>query len=341
MSRTILIILCVISFAIGVYAWRVQRTGRKVVQESSEGRDFTRRSTLVVIGGTPVTVDDVDFEYDLMTIGVKQGLKPDVTGPAVAPLIAIPDFSGKVDQELSPLKQRIATQIIERKLLYKFIEQDKNFDIQDPGKFSRCLKEWDDALKASPRTFVEKKAQERLKKLLCEKSLITQYLQTVITPKLRAQDQEIAAYYAKNSKDFRTPPQVVIRQIVVSTENDAKAVKRELNRGNFSFLASQRSIAPEKDQGGLLPPFAQGSMPQLFDIAFSMRPGEIRGILKSTYGFHFVMLERNIPRQELNLAEATPKIRNILTLKLKEEAYQKWVDQALNSVTVVTPKPLW
>lgn len=341
MGRLAYAIICLLSVGIGVYAWRVQRTGRKVDQESSDGREFRRRSTLVVVGGTPISNDDIDFEYNLMTDPVKQGLNSGTGAANPAPLQAVPDFSGKVDQELSPLKQRIASQIIERKVLYKYIEQDKNFGIDDPAKFSACLREWDESMKAGGKALEDRTAQDRLKKMLCEKSIINQFLRTMVYAPIRISDQEIAEYYKKNTREFKIPQQVVIRQIVLSTEKDANAIKKELNHNNFAAMAAKYSITPEKDQGGMLGPFGQGSMPQVFDIAFSMRPGEIRGILKSTYGFHFVMLERVIPPQNQTLAQATPKIREMLTTKKKEEAYQKWVDQALNVVTVVTPKPLW
>ena len=78
-----------------------------------------------------------------------------------------------------------------------------------------------------------------------------------------------------------------------------------------------------------------------FDIAFRMSRGQIYGILKSTYGFHLILLEKKIKKRDLSLAEATPIIRRKLLKKRQAEEFRKWVDLAQNSVSVRIPKPLW
>lgn len=338
MSRIGLIVVCLIGFLSGVYAWRIQRTGHKIDSETTDHGELRRRTTLVVIGGSPLSTEDIEFEYSMLTEEVRKGMTQE--GKEAPSLVAIPELGDKTDRELSPLKHRLASQIIERKILYKYIEQEKKFDIQDPARFSSCLKEWDDAINQS-KMFGEKGDQDRLKKMLCEKSIVSQYLQERPFALAIVSDAEVQDYYKKHQKEFRAPEQVVIRHIAFPSESEAKAIKREVNQSNFSSLASKLSISPEKEKGGLMGPYSQGQLPQVFDIAFSMRPGEIRGILKSTYGFHYIMLERHIPKQDLSLAQASPKIRELLATKKKEEMYQKWVEQALNVVTVVTPKPLW
>ena len=106
-------------------------------------------------------------------------------------------------------------------------------------------------------------------------------------------DREIEAFYRNNIKSFQHGKRVVIRQIVLASESEAKRVRHRVRNHNFERYAREKSITPEAVDGGLLGPFEKGEMPRIFDVAFSMGRGEIKGILKSTYGFHIIKLEKN------------------------------------------------
>ena len=112
---------------------------------------------------------------------------------------------------------------------------------------------------------------------------------------------EVERYYTENLKKFEQPERVKIRQIVLPSEREAKRVRGKIKSNNFEELARKYSITPESEKGGLLGPFSKGQMPRVFDVAFSMRLGEVRGILKSTYGFHIIKIEEKMKPRKLSL----------------------------------------
>lgn len=316
----------------GAYYWKFSHTGesRPIVKlRDPKERQFTGPGgTIVVIDGKPVSSEELDFEYSLLTKGVFDSEELD----------PIPDLGSGFEKEIAPLKEKLLSSIIERKVLFQYVKRDKSFDLEDPALFTECLQEWQENLREAPDAITDPADKERLKERLCEQSIIMQYLHQRIFSKIEIKDSEISDYYKSRNKEFHYPARVTIRQIVLATEKEATTVRAGLTRSNFAERAKQFSITPEAEKGGLLGPFAQGEMPGLFEVAFTMSPGSIYGILKSTYGFHLIMLEKKLPKQDLSLAEASPRIRAILTKKKQEEEYQKWLEMALNTINVKMKK---
>ena len=166
-------------------------------------------------------------------------------------------------------------------------------------------------------------------------------LKEKVFPRIQIKDQEVVDYYSENRNKYKLPKRVVIRQVVLASEREAKRVFYKVRAGSFASYAKKYSISPDAKDGGLVGPYAKGEMPRVFDVAFSMRTGEIRGILKSTYGFHVILLVKKIRKESKKLASVASEIRKLLLKKKEEEEYQKWLELALNAIEVKTPKPLW
>ncbi|NBQ53828.1 MAG: hypothetical protein EBU49_09640 [Proteobacteria bacterium] len=321
-----------ICFAGGMAVW-LALNGHKISEVRERDvpsfDNLNRGSILVEVADTPINSDDLEWEYNLHTKGM--------TG--TGEMTPIPDLGSKLEKELSPLKQSLLAGMIERKLLFKYLQQDRKFDLEDPSRFTSCLKEWQTSLESSPELFQTNHSKELLKNRLCERSIILQYTEARIFPLAAATDAQITEYYKNHQPEFRFPPRATIRQVVLADEASARKIKREINQHNFQEMARQHSITPEgAGDGGKVGPFAKGEVPAVFDVSFEMQPGQISEILKSTYGFHIIMLQDKRPRHELSLKEATPKIRAIVTAKRKEEEYRKWLEAALNSIPITSPR---
>ncbi|MBF0441745.1 MAG: peptidyl-prolyl cis-trans isomerase [Oligoflexales bacterium] len=321
----------VVIFLVGAYSWRIFNTD--LVRDVNEGekkisKSFSSQSILVNVGDIPVTNDEIEWEYKIQTMGV---LEEDDLTP-------IPDPGDKFQTYLVPLKERLVGSIVERKLLYSLIKQDKEFDLTISSRYVGCLQEWHEVVKSG--RFMDNE-MEKLKDRMCERSIIFQYLEEKIFSKTIVSEDEIIDYFNSNRDKFRYPERVVIRQIVLPSESQARSVLGQVDRDNFAEYAKKYSIAPEAEEGGLLRPFSKDEMLGIFTIAFSMRKGEIRGVIKSAYGFHVIKLEDKLPKQEYGLSEARPNIVQILKKKKQEEDYQKWLELALNTIKISTPKPPW
>lgn len=127
---------------------------------------------------------------------------------------------------------------------------------------------------------------------------------------LKTTDEEISAYYAEN------PNEIVIDHLMYPTYEEAEAVLRRVKAGaDFSKLA--RARAGEKGLmtgSGRLPPMMKGEfIPELEDMAFKMKVGEVQGVVKTKFGNHLIkkISQKKKPRSP----ETDERVRRILEKK--------------------------
>jgi peptidyl-prolyl cis-trans isomerase C len=105
---------------------------------------------------------------------------------------------------------------------------------------------------------------------------------------LKIDDAEVQDYVAKH------PTEVDMRHILLATPEKAEEVAKRLRAGaNFAKVAKEESLdAATAADGGRLPPSLYGEViPELEEVVFRMRPGEIGGPLKSKFGYHVLRKE--------------------------------------------------
>jgi len=317
-------------FLVGSYTWKIFHTGTfflgKQAQEGSlEDLDFT-----VYVGDYLITHQDIEWEYNFYLQQLNAAPSAEGgTGTATAP-----------EKPIFELYNKIMADLIERKLLYQFIVAENRFDVNEVSRFTHCLEQWAATVQGNAPLFANEKTRGQLKAMLCEKDILDQYLKEKIVSNIKLTDVELKEYYRTHKSQFQEPTRVVIRQVVLASEADAKKLRSRINPSNFESLARELSISPEAKQGGVLGPFAKGDMPSVFDVAFEMAPSEIQAILKSTYGFHIIMLDRKIPKAELGFEAVRGRIQEILKKKRQDEEYQKWVEMALNTIPIKSSRSL-
>jgi peptidyl-prolyl cis-trans isomerase C len=105
----------------------------------------------------------------------------------------------------------------------------------------------------------------------------------------------------------KLPPveEVRARHILVKTEDEAKAVIKELGEGkDFAELAKAKSTDPNKSDGGDLGYFKKGMMvPEFETAAFAMNKGDVsKEPVKTQFGFHVIKVEdkRTAPPPEFD-----------------------------------------
>ncbi len=107
-------------------------------------------------------------------------------------------------------------------------------------------------------------------------------------------EESIKAAYDEYVKDFKPVEEVHARHILVATEEEAKAVKAELDGGKpFEVLAMEKTTDPSgKQNGGDLGFFSKGMMvPEFEAVAFTLEPGKISDPVQSQFGWHIIKLE--------------------------------------------------
>ena len=101
-------------------------------------------------------------------------------------------------------------------------------------------------------------------------------------------DDELKKFFEENKAQF-DKREVHARHILVATEQEAKDIKAQLDKGaDFAALAKEKSTEPAaKESGGDLGTFGPGKMVPAFDnVVFSMKQGEISQPFQSDFGWH-------------------------------------------------------
>jgi parvulin-like peptidyl-prolyl isomerase len=78
--------------------------------------------------------------------------------------------------------------------------------------------------------------------------------------------------------------------ILVEKQSQALKILEELKAGaDFKDLAKKYSICPSGKKGGDLGQFNRGQMVREFEqAAFSLKQGEISGLIKTQFGYHII-----------------------------------------------------
>jgi peptidyl-prolyl cis-trans isomerase D len=131
-----------------------------------------------------------------------------------------------------------------------------------------------------------------------------------VRAKVPITDAEIRAEYEARKATFAVPEQVNASHILISVdpnagpEADAKAkakaeslTTRAKAGEDFAKLATENTDDPSgKENGGQLPPFGRGQMVTEFEqAAFDAKPGEIRGPVKTNFGYHVIKVTAKTP----------------------------------------------
>lgn len=124
-------------------------------------------------------------------------------------------------------------------------------------------------------------------------------------PPIITEDQIQKYFEAQKASLGERPATVTFEQVVVAPQwsdsarqralDTARVVLKRLQAGeDFAALAKHYSDDPSnKDQGGDLGWFRRGQMVRAFeDAVYSLRPGELSGIVETPFGFHIIKLDK-------------------------------------------------
>jgi peptidyl-prolyl cis-trans isomerase C len=154
-------------------------------------------------------------------------------------------------------------------------------------------------------------------------------------------DEAMKKVYDDAAKQITGEQEVHARHILVETEDEAKAVKAELDKGaDFAELAKKKSKDPGAADGGDLGFFTKDQMvPEFSAVAFALEPGKISDPVKSQFGWHIIKVEEKRNRKAPDFDQVKAQIETYVTrkaqadyvAKLREAAKIERMDQAANT----------
>ena len=119
--------------------------------------------------------------------------------------------------------------------------------------------------------------------------------------------------------------EVHARHILLPTEDEAKAVKAELDKGaDFAELAKKKSKDPGAADGGDLGFFTKDQMvPEFSAVAFALEPGKISDPVKSQFGWHIIKVEEKRDRKAPAFDEVKQQVSTFVVRKAQADYVTK------------------
>lgn len=123
-------------------------------------------------------------------------------------------------------------------------------------------------------------------------------------------DKEIQEYYQEH------PYEVSIEHAVLGTYEEAESVLKKVKSG----MSFSKINLPSPHGLGKLPSVMYGEfVPELEDMIFKMKIGEIQGVMKSKLGYHVV---KKVSQHKTNFQEVKERIRKII----EKKKFDKYLD---------------
>lgn len=160
--------------------------------------------------------------------------------------------------------------------------------------------------------------------------LLMEYSITKCLQGVRVTEEEVKAYYNEHKDDLQAEASVNASHILVDSEDRANELLADIRAGKISFedAARQHSTCPSGKQGGSLGDFAQGQMVPEFDQAvFSMEEGELRGPVKTQFGYHIIRLNKKNEASPISYSDIREELYQQVSQEKQQEAYQKKINQ--------------
>ncbi len=144
-------------------------------------------------------------------------------------------------------------------------------------------------------------------------------------------DEEIKQYYQEHQTEFGTQEQRQASHILITVAKQASDAEKQaakakaeqvlaqvkLTPAKFAALAKQYSQDPgSAANGGDLGMFGRGSMVKPFeDSVFSLKAGEVSGLVQTDYGYHIIKLQAVKPAK----IQALNEVKSLIVQRLKSQ----------------------
>ncbi len=187
---------------------------------------------------------------------------------------------------------------------------------------------------------VEKKIKE-----MTDNLIVQELTRQEISGEVTISDEEVAAYYQENKKDFVRAEQINVSLIMFATTasstSDEKEKKQKLARKTLKrlkkgadFAAVAREVSEDKRtqrRGGVSGFFARGRRAKMYgekfeETAFALKTGKMSDVFETERGYYIIRVGDKQPRTEQSLSQAKSKIARKLQQVKQREAYESYVD---------------
>lgn len=163
-----------------------------------------------------------------------------------------------------------------------------------------------------------------------KEQLLMEYAISKCVDSVRVTEDEVRGYYDSHKDEMTEGETVNASHILVDSEEKANEILASIQAGEVSFedAARDNSSCPSSSQGGNLGDFGRGQMVPEFDQAcFEMDEGEVRGPVKTQFGYHLIRLNKKNPTVALSYNDVRAQLYEQITRERQQAAYQSKINQ--------------
>ena len=179
-----------------------------------------------------------------------------------------------------------------------------------------------------------------LKHALLRQCKVENVLEIVGSHSAHISDVEVGIFYHMHPEKFHSPEQRNVSHILITINDDYaensrdKALERineialKLQKTPYKFAeqAMQHSECPSALQGGELGAFPKGKLyPEIDEVLFSMKKGEISDVVETEVGFHLVICNKIMHAESISLKKAKPQILKLMQDRAKRNCQRSWL----------------
>ena len=179
-----------------------------------------------------------------------------------------------------------------------------------------------------------------------EKILIRKLIDQRVGAKIIITPLEVKNYYSEHKDDFLQPEEVKLRSILIKPKKESggeagaleliRDIMKRLKEGcDFEGLAKEYSGSPGASEGGVMGYIKKGDlMPQIEEIVFNLKEGQISGIIQSPLGYHIFKVDEKKVRRTKELPEVRQNIEEFLYREKVNQRLKSWIDSLAKSAYI-------
>ena len=148
---------------------------------------------------------------------------------------------------------------------------------------------------------------------------------SVEVERIKATPKEVTDYYNSFKAEFTQPEEREVSAIILPNEADARAILIQLlEGGDFAVLAREKSIGPDKSNGGkmgfivkktaLTPVDKKTVFSKFEEVAFSLDSGATSNIFKGPQGYYIIKVDKIKAPIQQTLSDRRDDIEKVLLL---------------------------
>lgn len=187
-----------------------------------------------------------------------------------------------------------------------------------------------------------------LRRAMARELHVNAVLDLVASEQSQVTDTDASLYYYMNIDKFKQPEIRIARHILVTINPDTPDNQRDTSLKKIHLIADRLNKKPERFEeqalkhsecptsleGGLLGKVKRGVLyPELEEVLFGLKVGELSGVVESPLGFHLVRCDEVEQEGTMPLDQVLPKLRSYLQDSRRKKIQRQWIHNLLQQTT--------